>query len=70
MRSSSWKIQVASPNGWADIKTQHGDGKYVMQAYASAEDAGRELDLLAGIDRETEYRIVHAATWSDDELYE
>lgn len=66
-----WKIQTASVNGWADIKVSDHGGPYVAQPYDSAEEAGREMELLAGIhaDDHESYRIVPASTPADDELY-
>jgi hypothetical protein len=68
-RKQAWKIQTASVNGWADVKSSHdgGSGSYQTDYYLTRAEATRELKDMPGSKRD--YRIVSASTPAQDKLY-
>lgn len=76
-RSGKWKIQIASVNGWADLKASIDGGPYVPDLYDSKAEAQREVDDIvnSGFDNTgsgsdySEYRVVPASTRANDDLY-
>ena len=60
----AFKLQVESPNGWADLKESVDDGPHRLVTYATEEEAAREAKDIDSV------RVVPADTPSDDELYD
>ena len=65
-----WKIQTASVNGWADVKSSHdgGSGSYQTDYYLTRAEALREMKDFPG--RKGSYRVVSATTPAQDDLYD
>jgi hypothetical protein len=63
---AKFKVQVASANGWADLKASVAGGPYEVELYgshaAALADVGDELNPR-------EFRIVPEGTAADDDLY-
>jgi len=72
-RSGKWKIQIASANGWADLKASIDGGPYVPDLYDSKAEAQREVDDIVEStgsgDEYGSYRVVPASTRANDDLY-
>jgi len=64
-----WKIQTASVNGWADVKSSHDGGSrsYQTDYYLTRAEALREMKDFPG--RKGSYRVVSATTPAQDDLY-
>jgi hypothetical protein len=65
-----WKIQTASVNGWADVKSSHDGGSrsYQTDYYLTRAEALREMKDFPG--RKGSYRVVSATTPAQDDLYD
>lgn len=65
-----WKIQTASANGWADVKSSDG-GSYKTDYYSSKAEAQSELAELAETRGDYDsWRVVPASTRANDDIYE
>lgn len=61
-----WKIQAATANGWADLKSAVDDGPRQDDFYDSEQEAERERRSLPD---PNSYRVVTSDTPQDDDLY-
>jgi hypothetical protein len=62
-----WKIQIASVNGWADLKTSTNGAPYEIDYFATAEEA---IEYCEGLEFDwNETRVVPGNTPSDNESY-
>ena len=69
--SKKYKIQIATPHGWADLKSTVNDKNYVVELFSSLAAAREEAaemieDLDLGAD---EIRVVPSTTRADNDLY-
>lgn len=66
-----WKIQISSPNGWADLKVNDGSDTYEACPYLTREEAEEEMDWFICLynHRLDECRVVELTTPQQDDLY-
>ena len=66
-----WKIQISSPNGWADLKVNDGLDNYIDNHYLTREEAEEQMDWFICIYnlRLDECRVVESTTPQQDDLY-
>lgn len=68
-----FKIQIALPFGWADLKTSEDDGAtYTVESFRTLKAAQKEIDdIVAATDGDpSEYRAVNWLVPQDGDLYD